>query len=137
MCWTGGSNLKPLLKPISAKALRPQDYKSLIKVEELCTQGLEAKLRLDVSTSKSTVKLTHWIKEVKNYMEQRGMDTVFRILNYKTKKEYYLLRKQSIVDKPNLLELWVNQLKRGVKHRNSVGQTSKFAPCDFDMDNLN
>ena len=116
MCWTGGSNLKSLLKPRSAKAFCLQGYKKLIKVEELCTQGLETKLRLDVSTNKTTVRLTQWIKEVRTYMEDRDMDTIFRMYNHKTKKEYYLLKKWSYINKPNMLELWINQLKRGVKH---------------------
>ena len=48
-----------------------------------------------------------------------------------------MLKKWSVISKPNLLELWVNQLKGGVKYCNSAGQTTKFAPCDFDIDNLN
>ena len=53
--WTGGSNIKSLQlsKPQSIKALRPQDFKTQLKVEELFTEGLVPKLRLDLETKKA------------------------------------------------------------------------------------
>ena len=94
--WTGGSNIKSLQlsTPQSIKALCPQDFKSQLKVEELCTEGLAPKLRLDLETKKgSTVTLTSWVSHVREYMEYRGLDTVFRVFNHKNNKEHYLLEK--------------------------------------------
>ena len=105
-----------LRSPRSAKALRPSDFKNLIKVEEYCKEGLEAKFRLDIaSNTKSAVTVIQWIKQVRTYMENRGMDSVFRMFNYKNGKEYYLLDKWSEIKKPNQIENWVRQLKKGIK----------------------
>ena len=88
--WTGGSNISLLnmSKPHDIMALRLQDYKSQLKVAKICSEGLHPKLHLDVEAKKgSPVTLTSWVKHVREYMEERGLDTVFRIFNYKVNKE--------------------------------------------------
>ena len=89
--WTGGSNITLPGRPKSAYALRPEDYKGLMKTEETCKAGLPAKFRLDVSGKNTNVTLTSWINYIHKYMEERGMDRVFRILNASTTSETYLL----------------------------------------------
>ena len=48
-----------------------------------------------------------WVKNVRIYMEERGLDSVFIIFNYKTGVETYMFDKWSVVRKPNQVELWI------------------------------
>ena len=87
--WTGGSYINPLSSPHTIMALRPQDFKSQLKVDKICSEGLQPNQHLDVEARKgSPVTLTSWVRHVKEYMEERGLDTVFRIYNYKVNKEF-------------------------------------------------
>ena len=75
-------------------ALRPQDYKSQLNAARFYQEGLQPKLRLDAEAKKgSPITLMSWVKHVKEYMEERGLDTVFRMFNYKNNQEFYLLEK--------------------------------------------
>ena len=119
--------------PRNAMALRPSDFKNLIKIEEYCKQGLDPKFRLDIaSNTKSTITVIQWIKQVCTYMENRGLDSVFRMFNYKNGKEYYLLEKWSEIKKPNQIENWVRQLKQGLK----ISQDKRLPVCSNDLENL-
>jgi hypothetical protein len=132
--WTGGTNIRTerLTSPRSAKALRPQEWKSLIKSEEICTQGLAPSKRLDIASKSGTITLTQWIKEISEYMEDRGMDTVFRIYNHASQSEIYLFEKWSVVSKDNVINNWVADLKKGIPLL-----SGKKAKCSYDLDNLN
>ena len=59
-------------------------------------------------------------------MEERGLDTIFRMINYKNNQGYYLLEKWSYVTKPDRIENWIRHLRRGVK----FNATQRHAPCD-------
>ena len=89
--WIGGSNITLPVRPKSDYALRPEDYKGLMNTEDTCKAGLSARFRLDVRGKNTNVNLTSWIDYILQYMEERGMDTVFRILNSNTTRETYLL----------------------------------------------
>jgi hypothetical protein len=60
-------------------------------VEHIATKGLpeEPPIGLDKKTSKIT--LTSWVNLVQSYIEEHGMDTVFRVYDGQTDSETYLL----------------------------------------------
>ena len=59
--WKGGSNITLPGRLKSAYALRPKDYKGLMKTEETFKSGLLARFILDVSGKNTNVTLTSWI----------------------------------------------------------------------------
>ena len=93
--WTGGSALNPLARPKTMAAYRPEDFKSLAKVEKECMTGLAESHRLStpdkiaVGNDTKLVSLQTWIDRLKKVIEDRGLDTVFRMIENGT--EYYLL----------------------------------------------
>ena len=132
--WTGGPNLRTerLTVPRSSKALRPQDSIGLKRTEALCTLGLVPSKRLGIANGCTTVTLVQWIDDVTKYMEDRGMDTVFRIYHHLQQDETYLFEKWNIPSKDNLINDWVIDLKKGIQLM--AGRKSK---CYYDLDNLN
>ena len=52
--------------------------------------------------------------------------------NYNNGKDYYFLDKWSKIKKPNQIENWVWQLKRGIK----LGKDRRLPVCSWDLDNL-
>ena len=110
---TGGSFVYLSSNPKVIKAYTPPEFKFLQKTEEFCTEGLAASKRLDLaSNTKSTVTLMSWIKKVQIYMEERGLDSVFRLYYYKNNKEYYLFKKWAMVRKSDQIDHWIKHLKR-------------------------
>ena len=123
--WVGGSSLNPRSKPKSTLAWRPDDFRSANKVEESCQVGLKENRHLGSEMKTSKVSLTTWVDSIKEYMEDRGMDTVFRIVikpTSTTQYESYMLEDWSVVKNEDIIENWVNHLKQ--------------LKCPFDADNL-
>ena len=130
---TGGSFVDPSQIPKTIKAYCPTEFNFLSKVEEASTEGLAARHHLDVaSNTKSTFTLMSWVKNVRIYMEERGLDSIFRIFNYKTGVETYMFDKWSVVRKPKQVELWIRQLNRGLK----LSKTSRCPICQWNLENL-
>ena len=65
-------------------------------------------------------------------MEERGLDSVFRVYNYKNNKEYYLLEKWAPVTRPQVIENWIRQLRRRMK----FNPVNRHPSCDYDIENL-
>ena len=114
------------------KALRPQDSIGVKSTEELCTQGLVTSKSLDIANGCITVTLVQWIDNISKYIEDRGMDTVFRIYHHLQQDETYLFEKWNIPSKDNLINDWVIDFKKGIQLM--AGRKSK---CYYDLDNLN
>ena len=74
----------------------------------------------------SPVSLTIWINLIKTYLEECGMDTVFRVWDPSTNVEVYLLEEWGEA-RFEFVKPWVECLKNGVSGRD---------PCHFDLDNL-
>ena len=81
--WTGGSNL-PHVNALgmcrTAACYRPTSLKGRILTEKTCCTGLSEERRLD-TTAGCQVQLATWIRNIKDLMENNGLDTVFRIPN--------------------------------------------------------
>jgi hypothetical protein len=84
--WTGGGAMSSfkLNEPRTMKAYRPSEFKAQVKMEESCTAGLPATHYLSTldkltSTDTTAVSFKTWIDQIRDEIEQRGMDTVFRI----------------------------------------------------------
>ena len=79
--WTGGSNRQAdwRTRPTSTMARRPTDFISASMIEQHACAGLSEHRHLipNEKTSKST--LTVWINSIRSYMEEHGLDTVFRV----------------------------------------------------------
>ena len=80
--WVGGSQIDgdKRKRPKSRLAWRPEDFKGGSRVEEACQEGLRDERKLDLDDKGDSIMLTSWIQCIKTYMEETGMDTVFRIL---------------------------------------------------------
>ena len=76
-------------------AYRPEDCKSKTKTETSCQEGLAEKHRLPTAdkmvSDKDVVTLQMWINRVKLAIEERELDTVFRIMDASTGQEHYIL----------------------------------------------
>ena len=79
--WTGGSNL-PTVNALevcrTAACYRPSNLKGRILTEKTCCAGLSEERHLD-TTAGCKVQLATWIRNIKDLMENNGLDTVFRI----------------------------------------------------------
>ena len=93
--WVGGSNLatNKLVRPKSTLAWRPDDYKSASRVEEQCQKGLRVERQLSEDGKSSKITLTSWITSLRVNLEERGLDTVFRIIDANNRTKAYLLGK--------------------------------------------
>ena len=132
--WTGGPNVSTLRRnePVSGSCLRVVDNaKTRLLLEENCKRGLVPAFRLDRDESDSTITLTTWIRYVRSYMEDHGMDTVFRLYDARTDTETYLLREWGDVQVERVAD-WVQDLRQGVE--NNTG--GREPPCRFDVANL-
>jgi hypothetical protein len=118
MAWTGGSAITPLAQPKSLLALRPADYKGMSKLESKCMEGLPVGRQLSIPDSlgkggqetKSSVTMSSWIRGVRIEIEQRGMDSVFHMINGAPANEVYLLEKWGMAKKDDVAG-WVEDLE--------------------------
>ena len=126
MAWTGGSNNpdKKLSRPKTIFSRRPDDFRGASKIEETCKEGLKEDRRLEIG-SKSQVSLTTWIGLMKTFIEDCGMDTVFRV--WDGTNEVYLLEDWGS-SKNELVSKWVQDLR--------VNGVDTSDVCLYDIDNL-
>ncbi len=134
--WVGGSNL-PAFRSTRARSIharRPEDFRSAEKVKTQCTKGLPDSHKLGLEEEKQfTTTFTTWISAIREIMEERGMDTVFRPYSTKENLEVYLL-----VDwgkaKQKPVKDWVESLKTGLE--DPTDPTLLLPACPYDHDNL-
>ena len=121
--WTGGSNVlrKRSKRPKTVFARRPLSFVNASKVERACTRGIHEDKRLGLSNT--PVSLTSWINLVRAYVEECGMDTVFRIYDEDLDEEKYLLEDWGAAKKEAVRD-WVMEISEGAM------------ACPYDMDNL-
>jgi hypothetical protein len=132
--WTSGgirtTQTTQIAAPVSMKAFRPDDYKSQTKMEDACTKGLPAAQHLstpDKLTSDSNiVGLGKWIEVVQVELKERGMDSVFRVLDAQG-AETYLLAQYRSAEVP-VVKTWVQSLQAGTVGTGGV--------CAYDLANL-
>ena len=131
--WVGGSNLtdQARKRPKSTLARRPTDFKSACTIESKAIEGLPEARQLGADEKTSKISLTSWVNSVRVYMEDRGLDTVFRIEDAISGKEVYLLDQWGLANQ-DLVETWVESLKTGVTKKDGTINT----PCTFDLENL-
>jgi hypothetical protein len=84
--WTGGSNIptKHRTQPASLLALCPEDFKSAKSTEASLKNGVDEAMWLfpadDINkVGSNKISLMSWMELIRREMEERGMDTVFRI----------------------------------------------------------
>ena len=111
--WVGGPNLQSnrRTKPASINARRPMDFKSAEKVESNCTGGLKENHHLGLEEDKAaTITLTAWVREIRSFMEEHGMDTVFHVYDeMENTREVYLLKDWGAIDNYQL-QKWILHL---------------------------
>ena len=94
IAWTGGSNISPSDGPRDVRCFRPTDFRSMQEQDKVLKQGIADNLKLtliDENENKdNTQTVSGWIDEVKFLIETNGMDTVFRIFDWKSKEIYML-----------------------------------------------
>ena len=113
-------------RPESTLARRPTDFKSAASIESKATQGLPEDRRLSLDEKTSKITLTSWVNSIRAYMEEHGMDTVFRIYDSAKDSEVYLLQDWGSSD-PLKVSTWEATI---------IGGIGTAPPCEYDIDNL-
>jgi hypothetical protein len=139
--WTGGSAIlaNARTKPASMKAYRPQDFKSLAKAEKDCTEGLPESHRLStpdkISSDTTVVSMQTWIERVKTALEERGMDSVFRMFDGTV--EHYLLEEFGRAETDKVAN-WVIAVKaRACEYdEQNLMMSGKMLLASLDLDML-
>ena len=128
--WTGGGSLPTteLTIPCTSEAVRPKEYKSWMKTEKQCQEGLAEVHHLttpDKSGKDDKLTLQAWIDRIKVAMENKGMDPVFRIVKGSgvTRTEDYILEEFGLA-KLETVKQWVNDLR------------TTGTQCPYDIVNL-
>jgi hypothetical protein len=126
--WVGGSNVKASQRsrPSSTLARRPTDFKSASQIEQKAAEGLSADRCLGLDGKTSKITMTSWKSATQEYMEEHGLDTVFRIYDPIQDTEAHLLQEWGKAE-PDAVEAWEDSLAAGV---------GNSPLCDFDLDNL-
>ena len=129
--WTGGGAAAStkITEPRTMKAYRPNDFKSQVKMEEACTAGLPATHHLStpdkLTTDTKAVSFKTWIDRIRDEVEQRGMDSVFRIQG--PDGEIYILQTFGKATRKTVDD-WVAML--------TITGVGEAPICTFDKDNL-
>ena len=101
--WVGGSSLAPRTRPASSNAYRPENLKHLFHIEAACKTGLPANYTLGTEDEKGyTITFTSWISALKEFFEDCGMDTVFRVMSEGGTAESYILKDWGESDKEEI-----------------------------------
>ena len=111
--WTGGSSLvsKRNKDPVDILCFRPNSFKDMQKQHESLKKGLESDKRLEIDDgSKVTVGLTMWVTWMSMMFVNKGMDTVFMIINASTGIELNLLKTWGEATLPKV-QAWVKELE--------------------------
>ena len=131
--WTGGSNIIRARRqwPETPMAHRPTNARVANTIYQSCTAGLPEEQRLGVQdgTTNKGVTWTTWIRLLKVYFEDRGMDTVMRIYDSVADTEVYILDNWGRTGR-DAIDNWVNDLRQGI-----LGPSNpvyRLAPCRFD-----
>ena len=69
----------------------PNEFYSTSIITKNCMEGLPDEKKLSLDEPKRNITLTSWIAWIRSYMEDNGMDTIFRVYNPYLKTEVYLL----------------------------------------------
>ena len=111
--WTGGGTTAEtrLAEPASMLAFRPKAYKERAKLEKDCMAGLPATHHLStpdkITSDGKIVSFKTWLDRVRHEIEQRGMDSVFRVID--AGSERYLLEEFGQAEKTKV-QRWVENL---------------------------
>ena len=99
--WTGGSALasQARTRPVSSLGYRPPEFKHAFTIEQAATKGLPETKYLCKEEKSSKISLTLWIDAVRVYMEEHGMDSVFRVKLSLETSELYMLSDWGSVSK--------------------------------------
>ena len=112
--WTGGSSVdsKRNKDPVDILCFRPNNFKDMQKQHESLKKGLDSDKRLEIDDgSKVTVGLTMWVTWMSMMLVNKGMDTVFMILNASTGIELNLLKTWGEAALPKV-QAWVKELEK-------------------------
>ena len=89
--WVGCSNNYPITRANSIQSQIPNDFCSASVIAKNLTEVLPDEKKLSLDESKSKITLTSWIACIGSYMEDNGINTVFRVYDPDLKTEVYLL----------------------------------------------
>ena len=127
-------------------ARHPTDFKSANSIEQISTKGLAENQYIGIEEKTSKINLTSWVKYIKTYMEERGIDTVFRVYDASTDFETYLFE-DWVSAEPKSIQQWVETLRTGVPNTQASIDAAVNEPtpmylsplqivCECDLKNL-
>jgi hypothetical protein len=114
--WVGGSNRTTAhcTRPASTLARRPTDFKSATQIQTRATEGMSVDRRLSLDEKNTKISMTSWVNAIREYMEEHGLDTVFRIFDEAEGSEVYVLQDWGKKADPTLIRAWEKTLETGV-----------------------
>lgn len=115
--WTGGTNIRAQHPgtPKSIKCYRPEDFKNASQTEAKLETGLDdnriLKTAEEMEEFPKAISLTTWLSEVQRELEERGMDTVFRLFDPVTETEHYILTEWGLMQDVDI-DRWIQTLSQ-------------------------
>lgn len=92
--WTGGSNRERnfLVEPNGMAAFRPRTFKEKMAIDKVCKEPLPEDRRLGtidkIKKNESDIGLMSWLGQIREKVEECGMDTVFRVIRITGTRRY-------------------------------------------------
>ena len=111
---------------------RPDDFKSEWKAEELCQEGLTEGNRMHLYENSYNIKLTSWVDRPHIYLEEIGLDIVFRVYDNTQGKGVYLLDNWGLMWNKLKIDKWIESSKTGLTYP----EQGKSPVWFFDQNNL-
>ena len=115
--WTRGTNIRAQHPgtPKSLKCYRPEDFKNASQTEAKLETGLDdnriLKTAKEMEEFPKSISLTTWLSEVQCELEERGMDTVFRLFDPVTETEHYILTEWGLMQDVDI-DRWIQTLSQ-------------------------
>ena len=102
-------------------ARRPTKFGFAEQIQRKCKEGLSSQYKLGALSEDVKVSLTDLIQHLRKELEDRGLDTQFRVPDDNWKKETYLLNDLSSVNTlRKKIEDWVDKLLNGIEEKGSM-----------------
>ena len=116
---TGGSNRQAdrCTSPTSTMARRPTGFRSDSMIKRHACTGLAEHRHLVPNKNTSKITPTAWINSIRSYMEEHGINTVFRVytsLQYGSPETYPL--EEWLTVRSDSINAWIGLLKKGVSN---------------------
>ena len=128
--WVGGSNVKASVEPAGTLCSRPSNPTEKRKAETILREGLPEGLRLQATDTSVTV----WMRHVRRAIEDKGYDSIFRIV-LANQSEVYMLVEWGRLTAEDVRN-WIKALQDGTAPWPNGNNNNNNGVCKYDIQNL-